>query len=315
MIPTISVVIPTRNRPALLTETLASVAGQRGLDLADIEVVVVNDGGTSVDTEVRAAREHGLQVRHFDLPERRGLPVARNTGIDHTTGEFLAFVDDDDVFLPDHLCSALEVLNSDTDLVYGDCLVSSSRVDPAGPVSTPLAFDFPFDPNLLHVANIIPVHSAVLRTVRDLPARFDPALPALEDWDLWLRLQREHRYRFQHLDQATVIYHRIPARESMTGQTTTEAAALAGFGDLLRGLWQRWHPTNTKVTRFRGWVGIMYWHAFAEFARGRVPDFNYYLRSLHVLADAWTGRVAESELTERLAQAVIAEETANATAA
>ncbi|MGH3923114.1 MAG: glycosyltransferase family 2 protein, partial [Pseudonocardiaceae bacterium] len=272
-------------------------------------VVVVNDGGGSVAVEVEAAGELGLHVQAIDLTTRQGLAVARNTGIEHSTGSFLAFLDDDDVFLPDHLRTALDVLNSSgADLAYADCLVSPRRVNPSGPVAAPLAFDFPFDPELLDVANIIPVHSAVLRSVRDLSARFDPDLPALEDWDLWQRLAREHGYRFRHVPRHTVVYHRIPAQASMTGQTTAEAAALAGFGDLLRRLWRRWPATTGKTARFRSWVGIMYWHAFAEFAQGRRPDFNYYLRSLHEIADAWTGRVPEGELIERLAQVVTEKE-------
>lgn len=313
MSPAVSIIIPTCNRPALLNEALSSIVGQYGIEPADVEVVIVNDGAGSVRAEVDAARDQGLRVELIDLPVRRGLPVARNIGIEHSTCEFQAFLDDDDVFLPDHLRTALDALNSGTDVAYSDCLVSPCRVDPSKPPVMSLAFNFPFERELLSVANVIPVHSAVLRNVRKIPARFDPTLPALEDWDLWMRLLWEQHYRFHHIPQATVVYHRIPAQNSMTGQTSTEAENLAGFGNLLRRLWRRWPATNAKTLRFRGWVGIMYWHAFAEFAGGRVPDFNYYLHSLHVLADAWNGRVAESELIERLAEAVTGENTDAAT--
>lgn len=315
MNPVVSVVIPTCNRPALLAEALASVAAQRGVEPRAVEVVVVNDGGIPVCSQVDAARERALRIRVIDLPERLGLPVARNTGIEHTTGELLAFLDDDDVYLPHHLRTALEALGGGADLVYCDCLVSPRRLDPSDPVSAPLSFDFEFDPDLLQVANIIPVHSAVLRTVRALPARFDPGLPALEDWDLWRRIGHEHGYRFHHVPQPTVVYHRIPDEASMTGNTTTEAAALATFGDLLRRLWRRWPATNPKSARFRAYLGTMYWHAFTGFAHGRRPEFNYYLRSMHAIAEAWSGRRPEGELIERLAHAVAEEETRDVAAA
>lgn len=315
MTPAVSVVIPTRNRPALLVEALASVAGQQGVQLDAVQVVVVNDGGVPVGPRVEGFRDRGLQIRVIDLLERCGLPVARNTGIEHTTGELLAFLDDDDVYLPHHLRTCLDALSSGADLVYCDCLVSPCRVDPTSPVTTPLAFDFEFDPDLLQVANILPVHSAVLRNVRALSARFDTGLPALEDWDLWLRIEREHRYRFRHIPEPTAVYHRIPDQASMTGNATTEAAALATFGDLLRQLWRRWPATNPRSARFRAYLGTMYWHAFTGFAHGRRPEFNYYLRSMHAIADAWSGRQPEGELIERLAQAVAEEETCDVAAA
>lgn len=314
MKPAITVVVPTRHRHALLGEALASIAGQRGVDTGEVEVVVVNDGGGDVGAPVAAARARGLDVRAIELPAHRGLPVARNTGIEAARGRLLAFLDDDDVFLPGHLRTALDALDSGSDLVYTRCLVSPQRLNPTAPIMAALAFDFPFDPGLLGVANTIPVHSAVLRTVRDLPARFDPALPALEDWDFWLRLLRQHSYRFRHIPEATVVYHRIPTQASMTGQTTAEEAALAGFGHLLRHLWRRWPATSARTARFRGYLGIMYWHCFTLFAEGREPEFNYYLRSMHAIADAWTEREPEQALIERLARTVI-EEPADAPAA
>lgn len=80
---------------------------------------------------------------------RLGVPSARNTGIEHVQGRYLAFLDDDDVFLPPHLATALAGLESGVDAVATTCLVAEHRVDPTTPVHDTVAWDVGFDPLLL----------------------------------------------------------------------------------------------------------------------------------------------------------------------
>ena len=100
----VSVVIPTRNRTALLAMTLRSVLRQRDVTL---EVIVVDEAASTDDTGARLAaiRDPRLRVIHHDAP--RGLPAARNHGAEEARGEWLAFIDDDDLWAPDKIGAIL----------------------------------------------------------------------------------------------------------------------------------------------------------------------------------------------------------------
>jgi hypothetical protein len=92
--PFFSIVIPTFNRAHLLAKTLASVASQ---DLADAEVLVIDDGSTD-DTE-NVVRDCGLKVR-FERQSRKGPGAARNLGWNLAGGDYIAFLDSDDLWFP-----------------------------------------------------------------------------------------------------------------------------------------------------------------------------------------------------------------------
>lgn len=295
-------IVPTLNRPAELGHALASIAAQQGVDPAEVEVIIVNDGGRPVDHVLAAARERGPAIRSVTHRRRLGLPSARNTGIEHARGRYLAFIDDDDVFLPRHLAIALASLESGAETVSTTCLVTDHRVDPAGPVQGGVPWDVEFDPVLLEACNLFPVHTAVLRTVTATTARFDPALPAVEDWDFWLRLTRDHGYRVVQIPEPTVVYHRIPQVSSMIGAVAESTAAMAEFSALVRRLWSRWPASTHRSSRFRLYIGVMYWQVMGQLAAGRRPDPHYYLRSVQALAHAWRDPAAEAGLIDRLAE-------------
>src|SRR5215471_9415080 len=112
----ISVIIPTFNRLGLLDAALGSIAAQ-GVRF-HIEVVVVNDGGLSVAPVVHAWA-NVLAIRLIQLHRRVGPAAARNVGIQFAVGKYIAFLDDDDLFMPEHLSEGCELLESgEADLVY-----------------------------------------------------------------------------------------------------------------------------------------------------------------------------------------------------
>src|SRR5215831_2644491 len=88
--PSASIVIPTRARPGYLEVALASIAPQAAA--SEAEVLVIDDGGRSAATAALAAR---FGARYQAHPRPLGLNVARNTGVERSTGELVVFVDDD----------------------------------------------------------------------------------------------------------------------------------------------------------------------------------------------------------------------------
>lgn len=108
MMPTVSVIIPTRGRPKQVCEAVASALDQRLPDGVSVEVIVVQDGPDPETTEAlnTIQSEH---LRVTSLPRRRGHATARNEGICQAQGEWCAFLDDDDSWMPRKLANQLEV--------------------------------------------------------------------------------------------------------------------------------------------------------------------------------------------------------------
>jgi glycosyltransferase involved in cell wall biosynthesis len=104
--PLVSVVVPTYGRPEFLAEAIESVLTQ---DHDRIEVVVVDDCSPDpVEPQLDDLDRHGRRLRVVRHEENRGASAARTTGIEHAEGEFVAFIDDDDVWLPGKVERQLE---------------------------------------------------------------------------------------------------------------------------------------------------------------------------------------------------------------
>jgi len=98
--PLVSVIIPTYNRATQLRECLANLSRQT---YKNFEVCIVNDGGESV---AKLVEEFGtLKLRLFDFASNNGQVKCRNKALELARGELIAFCDDDDLFLPNHIKS------------------------------------------------------------------------------------------------------------------------------------------------------------------------------------------------------------------
>ena len=116
----VSVIVPTRNRSALLATTLRTVVRQRDVDL---EVIVVDDGSTD-DTGGVVAALDDPRVLLIRCPPPGGVSAARNVGAAEAHGEWLAFLDDDDLWAPDKLaCQLRAAREAGRDWVYGGAVV------------------------------------------------------------------------------------------------------------------------------------------------------------------------------------------------
>jgi hypothetical protein len=181
----VSVVIPTRDRRRLLAMTLKSVLRQRSVHL---EVIVVDEASTDgTPSFVAAMRDPRISLIRHDEP--RGPSAARNDGAARARGEWLAFVDDDDVWAPDKLARQLAAARSArSEWVYagvvnvGPALEVVSGRPPPSPREVVAA---------LPGSNMVPGGSsnvAVLREVAHEVGGFDERFGLCEDWELWARL-------------------------------------------------------------------------------------------------------------------------------
>lgn len=300
----VSVIVPTKNRPDVLCQALESVAAQA---YREIEVVVVNDGGQVVDETVGAFRNR-LDIHLVRLPTSQGASAARNAGIDIARGRYLAFLDDDDLYLSHHLESAVRVLESDAaDVVYATSAVSGVRLTPreADGWAGTVAFDLPFSEGLLAVTNYIPTSAVVCRALPDAGARFDPGLRVQEDWDMWLRLLYDKGFRFAHLPAPGLIYHRISGADSATSAILDDVEVHREFHRTYQLMIDRWPvPPESRAAEYRVWMLHVYDLVFDLMARGDRLDAHWYERVLAVLFAGFTGELAENELAGRLDAAV-----------
>jgi GT2 family glycosyltransferase len=119
--PTVSIILPTFDRAKFLPEALAAIAGQQWTDW---ELIVVDDGSTDNTRELVPELTRGWpQPVRYIHQENQGAYGARNTGLDHATGKYIAFYDSDDLWLPHHLQDCVQALeaNPDVDWVFGAC--------------------------------------------------------------------------------------------------------------------------------------------------------------------------------------------------
>jgi glycosyltransferase involved in cell wall biosynthesis len=220
--PELSVVIPTRNRWPLLSGTaLPSALAQGDVDL---EVVVVDDGSTD-DTIARLAEVTDQRVRIVRRDRSGGMAAARNAGIAAARGEWVAFLDDDDLWAPRKLRTQIDAaLRADADFVYAGVVAVDRASGVVGSLYLPPADELAA--KLLH-ACVIPAgcSNVVVRgdALREVGG-FDEGFRHLADWDLWLRLSDR---RAAMCDEVLVAYVLHPGNMHAVDDSTDELDDLA----------------------------------------------------------------------------------------
>jgi len=195
----VSVVIPTHNRPDRLAKAIQSVLDQTE---RDFELFVVDDGShdQAAADVVRASGDP--RVSYIRLPVARGPAAARNAGIAKTTAPYVAFLDDDDEWLPEKLAvqlAALERADPGVGLTY------SARITVDRTVGTEVITRFPAAFDRASGLNVITLSSVLMkRRCLDAVGAFDEELFGTEDFDLWIRAAE--RFAFHYLDQPLVRY-------------------------------------------------------------------------------------------------------------
>jgi GT2 family glycosyltransferase/glycosyltransferase involved in cell wall biosynthesis len=199
-LPLFSIILTTYNRPELLKDALDSLAAQT---FKQFEVILVNDHGDPVEGLIG---DYEFPITYIHQGTNQGLSAARNAGLKLARGRYIAYLDDDDIYLPDHLDSLARAFETHpnaviyTDVVYvQEHLVSGLRFEKER--SFPTAHS-EFDRDKLFFQNYIPVNTwAHPRSAVAEVGEFDVTLSAFEDWDMLLRLLL--RYPVIHISAVT----------------------------------------------------------------------------------------------------------------
>jgi glycosyltransferase involved in cell wall biosynthesis len=210
--PTVSVILPTYNRARLLGRAIQSVFAQT---YQDFELIVVDDGSTD-NTESLVKSFNSEKIRYIRHRQNKGASAARNTGIQSAKGAYIAFQDSDDEWMPEKLekqMRAFETAPPEVGIVYtGFFIITTNKRE-----YKPSAEITPKDGNIF--SSIIkgeylvsPQTIVVKRECFEKAGLFDEHLPAMEDWEMALRLSKH--YHFKYINEPLVLYY--PQSDSLS---------------------------------------------------------------------------------------------------
>jgi glycosyltransferase involved in cell wall biosynthesis len=218
--PKTSIIIPTRNRPHLVPRAVLSARASG----TDVEVIVVDDASSGETARVCKTLSGITYIR---AERNLGLGGARNIGLVASGGEYISFLDDDDMRLPNSLDRQIEILSKEPSagLIYGQALFEDQDGQPQHrwyPLECPQGDLF----WKLLTRNFIPCGSVVFRRSCLLRVGLlDEGIPGLEDWDLWVRISEI--YPIISIETPVTQYRQsTPA----SGQFTSNAAQLVSLG-------------------------------------------------------------------------------------
>jgi glycosyltransferase involved in cell wall biosynthesis len=168
-----------------------------------------------------------LPVTRVDLTASRGRAGAAEAGVAAASGDFIAFLDDDDLAAPEHLATLAGLVGAaDVRVAYTDAAVAAYELDGHGGWvcrERRLPYSRDFDPDVLLVDNYIPFNTlAIARGLFAEVGPFDASLPFFEDWDFLIRLAA--RTRFHHLRQVTCEYRHFRGAGHVFGERPRERA-------------------------------------------------------------------------------------------
>ena len=181
--PLVSVIIPTYNRGWILKEAIDSVLSQ---DFDDFELIVVDDGST--DNTLKILEDYARDIIIL-RQGNRGVSAARNAGIAFASGPLIAFLDSDDVWLPQKLTSQVDFFKTNPEALICQTqelwIRNGMRVNPK---KRHQKFSGMIFKRSLPLCIVSPSAVMLKKKLLDQTGVFDESLPACEDYDLWLRI-------------------------------------------------------------------------------------------------------------------------------
>lgn len=264
--PQISVIIPTMNRVDYIAKAIESVLNQT---FQDFEILIIDGSSTSATIDI-LRNLTDTRILYLRQKGKKGLSAARNQAIGQSHGQFIAFLDDDDLWLPRKLEKQITLLrqNASFSLVYSSqSYVIQSDGQVIGLYNRP-TFDGDIYPQILE-GNLIGNCNGVLARKNCFETDlFDEDLLALEDWELWTRLAK--KFSFKHIDGPLEAY-RLHQRRMTRSYNQILQATKIMFNKISAEI--RSSPDSDEV--FRRWhllLGLAYLqsgdeaHAIAEYS-------------------------------------------------
>lgn len=188
--PKVSIIVPAYNTAAYIGEALESIFAQT---YTSYEVIVINDGSPDTEALERVLAPFRDRIVYL-MQENRGVSAARNRGIRSARGEYIAFLDSDDRWVPEYLENQLGILevNPGIDVLFPDALLfgdspeAGRRATELSPSDAEVTFES-LVTQRCSVRNFITARREfLLRT-----GLFDESLRSSEDFDLWIRIVKQ----------------------------------------------------------------------------------------------------------------------------
>lgn len=200
--PLVSVIIPTKNRFAMVSRAIKSVQGQTHKNL---EILVINDASTDNTADLlETMRTRDARLRIFNNAESLGGAGARNIGLKYACGDYIAFLDDDDEWLPQKTAAQLKFLMQNPTIQIVSCWHLLKIGDQLQKIEKPTRVTFSdlLWENFLGSFSFCLISRQALKTIGLL----DETLPSAQDWDYWLRAAQNCKTHI--IERFLVIYHR-----------------------------------------------------------------------------------------------------------
>ena len=227
----VSVIIPTYNRAHVLREAIDSVLTQR---YSDLELLVVDDGSTDHTKEMMSSYTSKLT---YIYQEHKGVSAARNRGIKHAKGDYLSFLDSDDLWLPDKLSLQMKFMryHPEIHICYTEEIWIRRGVR-VNPMKKHRKYSGMIFEHCLPLCIVSPSSVLIARSLLEKVGVFDEEFEVCEDYDLWLRISA--RYPIYLIDIPLIIKrggHDDQLSKAMNGQDRFRIKALVQLleGDFL----------------------------------------------------------------------------------
>jgi tetratricopeptide (TPR) repeat protein len=236
-VPEVSVIVRSMGRPTL-EAALASIAEQRGVRT---EVLIVAACGSSHPAVPNACGPHPMRLVTSDVALLRA--AAANAGLDAATGEWITFLDDDDLMLPDHLAglhkAASDASHARVITSYARGVFEDGRVEYVG---QPFCLAELYERSFIHLSSALLARELVVAG-----CRFDESLEILEDWDFMLQLAQVATFHFVPL--ASFHWNAEAGDSGAAGGANHDAAKFATHRDRIYAKWEQTHDTLVERTR------------------------------------------------------------------
>ncbi|WP_339750437.1 glycosyltransferase [uncultured Marinobacter sp.] len=237
----ISVITPTYNRARFLPAAVASVLSQT---FGDFELIIVDDGSEDNTPDVLKPFFADRRVRYV-YQENQGQSHARNLALKQATGDFIAFLDSDDVWAPDKLEKQLAVFraNSEVDIVHGDEAIINEQGSVVS-LQNMRRYSGRITRYLLADNSVSITTALVRRRCFDEMGGFDTSVGVADDYELWLRFSARYCYQYE---PGIVASYRVMADQISSDKRRRYAANeriiqqfLARYGEVLSPGERRW---------------------------------------------------------------------------